>query len=98
MTDGAEHDRLALEGLLSEEPASQERYTRLADYKKEMCLRWIADAPTPILREQRICRLAQYLRIFSLDPYYVLGILTFGELHDLYGPAQPLHRLSPDEK
>src|SRR5689334_3113087 len=98
MSNAAEDDRKALEGLLGEDPAAHARYAGLADYQKEMCLRWIADAPTPVLREGRICRLATYLRTFSLDPHYDLGILAFGELHDLYGPAQPLRRLAPEER
>jgi WD40 repeat protein len=92
-------DHVALETQLSEEPEAQARYDKLADYKKEMCLQWIADAPTPLLREQRVYRLARRLSLTSFDPFYDTGPdLMFPELDGLYGPPRLFKHLSADEQ
>ena len=44
----SEEDLQILHTLLDAEPEALARYNKLADYKKEMCLRWIADAPAPL--------------------------------------------------
>ncbi|MDQ3928293.1 MAG: hypothetical protein M3328_03995 [Chloroflexota bacterium] len=91
-------DRLALEALLSEEPSAQARYERLAGFERKMCFQWIADAPTPVLREQRICRLARRLWLTSFKPFYELASVMFAELGDLYGAPRLLSHLPPEEQ
>lgn len=89
---------IALQELLGEEPSARERWEEMADFKREMCLEWIAEAPTPLLREQRLYRLARRLWLTSFDPYYELASLMLGELDDLYGPPRPLDHLPPEEQ
>jgi hypothetical protein len=91
-------DRLALQALLREDPSAHARYAQLADYERDMCFRWIADAPTDVLREQRIRRLARRLWLTSFEPMYDLGSLAFAELDDLYGAPRLLHHLPPAEQ
>ncbi len=90
---------MALEELLSEEPEALERFKKLKDFERDMCYRWIKDAPTPFLREQRIYRLARRLWLTSFDPYYDIGPdLMLPELDDLYGSPRPFSHLSPEEQ
>jgi hypothetical protein len=92
-----EHE-ITLKELLSEEPEAQARYAKLPAYQKEMCLRWVAEAQDPILREQRLHRLVRRLWLTAFDPMYDMADLALGELSDLYGPPQLLKRLSPEEQ
>jgi hypothetical protein len=98
MDSAREKDRPALEALLRDNPEAQARYARLPDYKKKICLDWIADAATPGLREQRVVRLVRRLWLTAFDPMLHLYAPTFSELDDLYGPPQPLLDLPPDEQ
>jgi hypothetical protein len=98
MGDTWKKDRLALQALLRDEPSARARYARLAGYERELCFRWIADAPTALLREQRIRRLARRLWLTSFEPMYDIGSLAFAELDDLYGSPRFLHHLSPAEQ
>jgi WD40 repeat protein len=92
-------DRQMLEALLGDEPSALERYAGLPDDQKDLCLRWIGGAPTPLLRDQRVCRLVQRLSLASLDPRYETGpALMFPELDDLYGPPRLLGSLPAEEQ
>jgi hypothetical protein len=94
----SEEDLQILHTLLDAEPEALARYNKLADYKKEMCLRWIADAPAPRLREQRIHRLVRRLWLTAFDPYYDIGGMTLSELDENYGPPRQLLRVPEDEQ
>src|SRR5689334_21674364 len=85
-----EEDLQMLHTLLDAEPEARARYNQLAGYKQEMCLRWIADAPEPRLREQRILRLVRRLWLTAFDPYYDLVPMTLSELDAHYGPPRQL--------
>ena len=98
MDSARETDRLALEAALRDNPEAQGRYTKLADFRKEICLDWIADAATPALREQRLPRLVRRLWLTTFDPMRDLYGPTLSELDDLYGPPQHLRDLPPDEQ
>jgi WD40 repeat protein len=98
MARSRNQDRLDLQASLAEQPSGLEHYERMADYEKGMCLDWIGDAPSPVLREQRIYRLARYLRLTTFEPMYELGHLAFAELDDLYGPPGILQHLPPEEQ
>ena len=91
-------DRQLLEQILYDEPTAQARYQKLLDYQKDMCLRWISEAPTPALREQRVRRLVRRLWLTSFDPYFHMAYVMFSELDDLYGPSQLLQRLPRAEQ
>ena len=91
-------DRHLQEQHLYDEPTAQARYHKLLDYQKDMCLRWISEAPTPDLREQRIRRLVRRLSLTSFDPYFHMAYVMFAELDDLYGPSRLFHTLPPDEQ
>ena len=94
----SEEDRQMLQTLLDAEPEAQARYNKLADYKKVMSLDWIADAPEPRLREQRIRRLVRRLWLTAFDPYYDLGGMTLSELDENYGPPRQLLRVPEAEQ
>lgn len=96
MSSGGVRDEL--EQALAGEPEARKQYEKLADYKKEMCSRWIGEAETEELRERRVRRLMRYLGRGAFDPYYMLGYLMFEELDEVYGEPQPLSELSPDEQ
>jgi hypothetical protein len=98
MSSGSKSPLMALHDLLSEEPSAQAHFDQLADYERKMCFDWIADAPTAVLREQRICRLARRLWLTSFDPMYDLADLAFSELEDLYGAPRLLQHLPEDER
>jgi hypothetical protein len=93
-----EEDLQMLHTLLDAEPEARARYNQLAGYKQEMCLRWIADAPEPRLREQRIRRLVRRLWLTAFDPYYDLGPMTLSELDAHYGPPRQLLRVPEPEQ
>lgn len=96
--DARQEARLALEEMLSRELSARERYAKLPGYKVDMCLRWVAEGATPVLREQRISRLVRRLWLTSFDPYYDIASLMLGELDYLYGAPQPLQHLPPSEQ
>jgi WD40 repeat protein len=99
MASSRKSDRVALQELLSEDPEAKARFEELKDFEREMCYRWIAGAPTSVLREQRIARLARRLWLTSFDPYYDTGPdLMLPELDDLYGTPRPFSQLSPEEQ
>jgi hypothetical protein len=98
LDNAREADRLALEAALRENPEAQARYAKLAAFRKEICLDWIADAATPALREQRVARLVRRLWLTTFDPMRDLYGPTFSELDDLYGPPQSLLDLPLDEQ
>lgn len=87
-----------LEQILANDPAAQERFARLKDYKKEMCFRWIAEAEDPQQREMRVRHLARRLWLTSFDPYYDLSDVQFAELDRLYGEPRPFNTLPPAEQ
>src|SRR4026207_33889 len=91
-------DRLALEEKLREEPDAWERYAKLPEYKVDMCLRWVAEAPTPALREGRIARLVRRLWLTSFAPYYALVGVVGGVGGGRYGEPRPLRDLPPEEQ
>jgi hypothetical protein len=91
-------DQRLLERLLSGDAEAQKRYTRLKDFQVDMCFRWIDEASTPELREQRIRRLARRLQLTAFDPYYDLAGMVIDELTDLYGPSRLFSELTPEEQ
>jgi len=94
----SEDDLQTLHTLLDAEPEAQARYNKLADYKREMSLDWIADAPEPRLREQRLHRLVRRLWLTAFDPFYDLGGMTLSELDANYGPPRQLLRVPEAEQ
>jgi hypothetical protein len=98
MAQISEEDLQMLHTLLDAEPEALARYNKLADYKQEMCLRWIADAPAPPLLAQRMRRLVRRLWLTAFDPFYALGGLTLSELDDNYGPPRQLQRVPEAEQ
>src|SRR5690242_19808441 len=98
MAQIADEDLQMLHTLLGAEPEARARYDKLANYKKELCLRWIAGAQAPLLREQRMRRLVRRLWLTAFDPYYDLGGMTLSELDENYGPPRQLLRVPEAEQ
>ncbi len=90
--------RTLLEGALDREPLAQQRYSKIADFEKDMCARWVSEAETVEMREQRIGRLVRRFSIMSFAPYFHIADLMGAELDALYGPPQQLQSLPPGEQ
>jgi hypothetical protein len=90
--------RALVERVLGEEGAARQRYLKLADFKKDMCARWVSEAAGVELREERVGRLLRRFSIMSFDPYFEIGDLMGAELDDHFGPAQQLRTMPIDEQ